>query len=161
MRRSLGFSALALLFVFPLMTTFSLHAQEMSAQDQGVWHMEEMYWKYVQTGDADDYMKLWHQNVLGWPRDWDSPGGRDRLEKVARAKMAESRVAKSEFLSKVVRVTGNIGITQYAVKAERVGKGGKMEIFTSRITHTWLKTGDTWQIIGGMSAPLEPSGHTW
>ena len=29
---------------------------------------------------------------------------------------------------------------------------------TLRITHTWLRTGDTWQIIGGMSAPVNSDG---
>ena len=131
------------------------------SSDQDVWQMEELYWKTAQAADPDAYMKLWHPNFLGWPRDWEAPGGRSTLEKAVRTKMSTSHIAGYKFLSKAVQVTGNAAITQYAVESQRLGKDSKVETFTSRITHTWLNTEGHWQIIGGMSAPLEPSGHTW
>jgi len=75
--------------------------------------------------------------------------------------MAAGRVVSYEFLSKGVTVIGNVGVTLYSVKATRLGKDGANETFTSRVTHTWLKTGNTWEIVGGMSAPYESSSHTW
>jgi ketosteroid isomerase-like protein len=58
-------------------------------------------------------------------------------------------------------VTNGVGITQYSVKSSFTGADGKKETFTSRITHTWLKTGEGWKIVGGMSALGESNGHTW
>lgn len=75
--------------------------------------------------------------------------------------MAAGRVSSYEILSKAVGVVGNVGTTQYAVKVVRTLNNGTHETYTSRVTHTWLKTGSSWQIVGGMSAPLESSGHTW
>ena len=144
-----------------LTLTTPLTPRPTDSSEQDVWQMEESYWKYVVAGDPDTYMKLWHPNFLGWPRDWEAPGGLPALEKAVRKKMSSSHVGGYKFLSKAVRVTGNVGITQYAVEAERLGKDGKVEKFTSRITHTWLNADGHWQIIGGMSAPLEPSEHTW
>jgi ketosteroid isomerase-like protein len=79
----------------------------------------------------------------------------------ARKKMTTGGTVSYEFLSRAVTVVGNVGVTQYAVKATRTGKDGRSETSTSRVTHTWMRRGTTWEIIGGMSAPYEFSGHTW
>lgn len=136
-------------------------AQEMSSAQKEVWQMEEVYWKDVKDSNADHYATLWHEKFLGWPRDRDRPMGKDALSASAGRKMSESRVGSYEILYKGVTVVGNIGVTQYAVKTVRVKKDGQNETATSRVTHTWMKTGNTWQIIGGMSAPYESSGSTW
>jgi len=138
-----------------------ISAQEMSAVQKEVWQMEESYWKDVKDLNADHYATLWHENFLGWPRDRDRPVGKNDLLQFAKHKMLESHINSYEFLSKGVTVIGNVGVTQYSVKVLRTKKDGQTETFTSRVTHTWLKTGSTWQIIGGMSAPYESLGHTW
>jgi hypothetical protein len=32
-----------------------------------VWALEEAYWEYVQSGDVDHYLTLWHEDFIGWP----------------------------------------------------------------------------------------------
>ena len=135
--------------------------QDMSAAQKEVWQMEETYWKDVKESNADHYASLWHPSFLGWPQDRDRPVGKTELTDGVRKKMAEVHVASYEFLSKGVTVLGNVGVTVYSVRATRAPKDGKSETHTSRITHTWLKTGSTWEIIGGMSGPYESIGHTW
>jgi ketosteroid isomerase-like protein len=152
----------ALFTIAVLLTTVSsIAAQEFSAAQKEVWQMEEVYWKDVQNANIGHYMTLWHENFLGWPRDRELPVGKDGLEDGARKKMAVGRVSSYEILSKAVSVVGNVGTTQYSVKVVRTMNNGKQETYTSRVTHTWLKTGSSWQIVGGMSAPYESSGHTW
>jgi ketosteroid isomerase-like protein len=138
-----------------------ISAQEMSAVQKEVWQMEEAYWKDVKDLNSDHYATLWHENFLGWPRDRDRPVSKNELMQFAKQKMLESHINSYEFLSKGVTVVGNAGVTQYSVKVLRTKIDGQTETFTSRVTHTWLKTGSTWQIIGGMSAPYESLGHTW
>ena len=87
--------------------------------------------------------------------------GEEGSPRRGRGKMAAGSVASYEFLSKAVTVVGNVGVTQYSVKAIRAVKDGTNETYTSRVTHTWLRTGNTWEIIGGMSAPYDSSGPTW
>ncbi len=32
-----------------------------------VWSLEAACWQYVQNGDVDRYLTLWHENFVGWP----------------------------------------------------------------------------------------------
>ncbi len=144
-----------------LMAAPRIFAQEMTPAQKEVWQMEEAYWNDVKASNVDHYVTLWHSSFLGWPRDRDRPVGKKDLTEGAAKKMAAGHVVSYEFLSKAVTVIGNVGVTQYSVKATRAGKDGASETYTSRVTHTWLKTGSTWEIIGGMSAPYESSSHTW
>jgi ketosteroid isomerase-like protein len=144
-----------------LMAVPPIFAQEMTTEQKEVWQMEEAYWNDVKASNAEHYSTLWHSSFLGWPRDRDHPVGKKDLTEGSAKKMAAGRVVSYEFLSKAVTAVGNVGVTQYSVKAVRAGKDGTKETYTSRVTHTWLKTGGTWEIIGGMSAPYESSSHTW
>jgi ketosteroid isomerase-like protein len=148
--------------VLALFTAAShISAQEMTPAQKEVWQMEEVYWNDVKASNADHYASLWHPSFLGWPRDRDHPVGKTELTDGVRKRMAEVHVLSYEFLSKAVTVVGNVGITQYSVRATRAGKDGQSETYASRVTHTWLRVGSTWQIIGGMSGPYESAGHTW
>jgi ketosteroid isomerase-like protein len=138
-----------------------IFAQEMTPAQKEVWQMEEAYWNDVKASNADHYASLWHASFLGWPRDRDRPVGKKEITEGARKKMAAGSAVNYEFLSKAVTVVGNVGVSQYSVRASRTEKDGTNEIYTSRVTHTWLKTGSTWEIIGGMSAPDGSPGHTW
>ena len=59
-----------------------------------------------------------------------------------------------------VRVTGDVAIDHYRVKANwaKVDTNELARTDAVRITHTWIRIGNTWQIIGGMSAPVNAQG---
>ena len=143
--------ALSLLFFF----VGSSSAQDLSPRQKEVWQMEETYWKDLQTANFTHYMTLWHEDFLGWPSFSPHPVGKDGIADSLPASM--SGVLSYEFLEKAVRVTGDIGIVQYAVKFSRSTSLSQTESRVSRITHTWLKTKNTWQIIGGMSSLVSSS----
>ena len=144
-----------------ILSSLAAFAQEFTPAQNEVWGGEEAYWSNLKSSNVEAFIKLWHEKFLGWPRDRELPIGKDDIAQTARKKLAESRIVNYQFLSKAVTVIGNVGVTQYSVKATRTDSGGQTQASTTRITHTWLKTGTTWQIIGGMSAPLESSGRTW
>ena len=58
-----------------------------------------------------------------------------------------------EFKLAAIQVTGNIAVVCYRITFNWLDKDGKGAAHTSRITHAWLRTGNDWQIIGGMSMP--------
>ena len=138
--------ALSLLLFF---ASFS-PAQELSPRQKEVWQMEEFNWKDVKDANATHYMTLWHEDFLGWPSFSPHPVSKDGIADSLAGWFAG--FVSFEFLEKSVRVTGDIGITQYAVRITRSASDGKLATNITRITHTWLKTKNTWQIIGGMSA---------
>lgn len=40
---------------------------DLTPEEQAVWQMEEAYWRYVQAGDVEHYVTLWHERFVGWP----------------------------------------------------------------------------------------------
>ena len=60
-----------------------------------------------------------------------------------------------------VRVTGDIALDHYRIKANWASSdtGQVVQTDTMRITHTWIRTNSTWQILGGMSAPVNEKGE--
>ena len=50
-------------------------------------------------------------------------------------------------------MTGDVAAMCYWITYEWLDKDGKGAVRTLRITHTWLKDGKDWRIIGGMSMP--------
>jgi ketosteroid isomerase-like protein len=59
-----------------------------------------------------------------------------------------------------IQVTGNIAINYYRIKITWTNaEGAEIRTDALRITHTWLRTGGRWQIIGGMSSPVNANGQ--
>jgi ketosteroid isomerase-like protein len=133
-------------------------ATELTGDEEAVWKLEEAYWQYVRAGDDDAYKKLWHDDFVGWPCfEW-TPTGKDGVGKWVRD-IRENRWKLSYTLKPLaVKSFGQVVVVHYA--AEYVydyGDGTTSGAGTWRkFTHTWMKAGDRWQIIGGMCAPQEP-----
>jgi len=56
-----------------------------------------------------------------------------------------------EFKPAAIQVTGDVAVACYWTKYKWTDKDGGGVERTVRITHTWIKTGNKWEIIGGMS----------
>src|SRR5438309_9874621 len=59
-----------------------------------------------------------------------------------------------------IQVTGDIAIDHYRIKLNwtKNDTGEVARTDAMRITHTWIRTNGAWQIIGGMSAPVNAAG---
>jgi ketosteroid isomerase-like protein len=131
-------------------------AQSQSPQEQAVWKQEHAYWEYVKDFDLERYRALWHSDFVGWPQSSDAP--------VRKAKITDwfmEHKAKGEELAAfklepaASQAFGdNLVVTHYWVTAAWVAKSQTPKPSRSRITHTWMRTNDMWQIVGGMSAPV-------
>jgi ketosteroid isomerase-like protein len=81
---------------------------------------------------------------------------KDHITDWITSQTSKGRALKSvEFRPASMRVKGNVAVVYYWIKFAWLGKDGKDATYAARITHTWLKTGKDWRIIGGMSM-LEP-----
>ncbi len=81
MRNMKNSTALNLIVLFVLLTVWScsenrknLSENEVKAptltkaeMENEAWHMEELYWEYVQNIDTVAYKTLWHANFIGYP----------------------------------------------------------------------------------------------
>jgi hypothetical protein len=89
-----------LLAVISIAIALPVLGQEMSTQQKEVWQMEESYWTDVKDFNEAHYLKLWHDNFLGWPRDQPEPIGKKELAEAVHRKFARKGAIEYEFLSK-------------------------------------------------------------
>ena len=125
-----------------------------------MWQLEEDYWRYVSTGDVDAYVKLWHDDFVGWPCfEW-KPARKGDIGKWVR-----------EIRDNKWKLTYQLKPLEMQEFGRRHGSSCTMPPNTctttatarraastsgAKFTHTWMKSGDSWQIIGGMCAAQEP-----
>lgn len=133
-------------------------ALEFDAGQRDVWQVEEAYWRVVANGDVDGYAALFHENFVGWPCTSETPKGtRDSAAWVK--EIRDHRWALNYSLRpEAVQVFGDVAVVHYAAEyvfdyrnGTRRGEGD-----WRKFTHTWLKQGGRWLLIGGMCADRKP-----
>jgi ketosteroid isomerase-like protein len=144
-----------------LLLATTCFAREPSPDEQQVWNLEKSYWEYVKTNDLEKYRSLWHEDFVGWPSISASPVRKDHITDWITAQTSQGLALKSFELEQLAnQVTGDIAVTHYRIKTSWAGAQPKDDAKTqvTRITHTWLRRNGTWQIIGGMSCPVNAQG---
>jgi hypothetical protein len=120
-----------------------------------VWKQELVYWEYVKSFDLEHYRALWNSDFVGWPQSAATPVRKANItDWFMEHKAKGEELAAFKLEPAASQAFGeNLVVTHYWVTAAWVAKGQTSAPGRSRITHTWLRTNDVWQIIGGMSAP--------
>ena len=124
-----------------------------------VWSLEDNYWRFVKAGDVESYRTLWHEKFIGWPCDQDRPVGKASIGNWVQD-IREKKVSFNAGLTREgAQDFGNIVVVHYRVTMVSTYPDGRVEGAgqESKITHTWMKVGSTWQIIGGMCGRLASS----
>lgn len=135
--------------------TCAAFAQQ-SADEVAVWKLEHSYWEYVKAADLAGYRALWNAKFVGWPYISSAPQRRDHVTDWLQQYTGRGVRLSSYSLQPMGSVAaGNVVVTYYRLTAVWTDKSGSGKPKTSRITHTWLRTPEGWQILGGMSA-LQP-----
>ena len=148
----------ALVAVVLALCACQVFAQQ-TAQEQAVWKMEHKYWEDVKAADLVSYRALWHPNFLGWPRSSATPARKAHI-----TDWITNNAAKGIHLSGYTlkpaasQATGNLVVTDYWVTMDWVDKNGTRKLERDRITHTWMRVGNRWEIISGMSCPVSAAG---
>ena len=130
-------------------------ARAADAEDPGVaavWQLEEDYWRYVKAGDVESYVKLWHDDFIGWPCGQVHPKRKDSIGEWVR-KVRDERISlQYELTREGHQRFGDVVVVHYSFSRVDTFPDGRVEGRgkRSKITHTWMKSGDTWLIVGGM-----------
>ena len=135
-------------------------AQDSLKDEAQVWQLEKAYWEYVKANDLDKYRALWHDNFVGWPFVSSAPVRKDHITDWITANTSKGVKLHSYSIEQLgIQITGDIAINHYRIKANWAAND-EAEVRTDalRITHTWIRTRGTWQILGGMSAPVNAEG---
>jgi ketosteroid isomerase-like protein len=125
-----------------------------SENEQTLWKLEHAYWDYVQHNDLPAYLGLWHKDFLGWPSVSAAPVHKDHITDWITTQTGKGLTFKSvEFKPAAIQVNGDVAVTCYWITYKWLDKDGNGATRTLRVTHTLLRDGKDWHIIGGMSMP--------
>jgi ketosteroid isomerase-like protein len=140
--------------------TATAFAQNTAKDEAQIWKLEKAYWEYVKANDLEKYGALWHQNFLGWPFISSAPVHKDHITDWITANTSKGMKFHSYAIEQLAaQVTGDVAVDYYRISATWVdAPGAQVRNDRLRITHTWIRAGDTWQIIGGMSSPVNAEG---
>jgi ketosteroid isomerase-like protein len=148
-----GFVLAVATMVF-MLYAFTAFAQQQSAEEGAVWRLEHAYWDYVKSLDLENYRKLWHPKFVGWPSSSQKPDRKDHITDWISAYTDKGLRPKSFTLEPAAsQATENLVVTHYWLTSVWADKEGRGEPRTVKVTHTWIRTPDGWQIIAGMAAP--------
>jgi ketosteroid isomerase-like protein len=152
-----------ILFVLILSAAAGSLATGTTKEETQVWDQEKAYWEYVQTNDLEKYRALWHDDFIGWPSVSSEPVHKDQITDWITANTSNGLQLQSyKIEQRAIKVTGNVAIDHYRVTTTWAKNNPEKETKTSttRITHTWIRTKEgAWQILGGMSAPVNAEGR--
>ena len=147
-------------FLLALICASQLIASEASEETQ-IWNLEKAYWEYVKANDLKKYRALWHDNFIGWPFISPEPVRKDRITDWITNNASKGLKLQSYSIEEIaVQINGDIAVNHYRIKMNwaKIDTNELARTDAMRITHTWIRTGNTWQIIGGMSAPVNAEG---
>ena len=142
-----------------LFLLLSIACLAQTADKDKIWSLEDDYWRYVQAGDMVKYRTLWHPKFVGWPSSSPQPARKDHITDWYDNYVKQGVKLKAWELEPLeFEQTGSIAVTHYRIHYLWVDKNGQGEPTTLRVMHTWLRVGEGWQIISGMSAPTDANG---
>ena len=143
-----------------LVVATSVFAQDRSKDEQQVWDLEKSYWEYVKANDLEKYRALWDERFIGWPSFSPSPVHKDHITDWITANTSKGISLKSYQIEQLADlISRDVAIVHYRVKTDWAGsEPSDARTESVRITHTWLRGDRTWQIIGGMSCPVNADG---
>lgn len=124
-----------------------------SSDEEAVWGLEESYFVYVKNNDIAGYLTLWDERFVGWPCGNLKPSTIENIADWIPSLHADpSKIYEYELKREAVRSFGDIVVTHYLARQwfQLADTGEVLDEDQVRITHTWRRRGNTWQIITGM-----------
>jgi len=129
----------------------AVFAQDSAKDEAQIWNLEKAYWEYVKANDLEKYRALWHEDFVGWPLVSSAPVRKSHITDWITANTSKNVKLQSFSIEQLaIRVTGDIAINHYRIKANWASSEG---------AEARIDTRGTWQIIGGMSAPVNANGQ--
>lgn len=127
-----------------------------SASIAQVWQREADYWRYVAAGDVDSYVALWDDRFIGWPCDQPHPLRKTGIGDWVRKVRDQHIRVDAELTREGAQDFGDVVVVHYSFTRVDTYPDGRVEGRgdVRKITHTWMKVGADWLIIGGMCGNL-------
>jgi hypothetical protein len=125
-----------------------------SEMEDEAWHMEELYWEYVQNIDTVAYKTLWHDDFIGYPSFGDGVSNKSKIA-IWIPEMHKDPDLKFGYTlyKKASNAIDDLVIVFYDADEFWTDEDNKVvRKETYKFTHTWKKVHGNWVILGGMAA---------
>jgi ketosteroid isomerase-like protein len=119
--------------------------------EEKIWASEEAYFSNLYKANYGEVIVLVHDQFIGWPGALPQPIGREESAGFMRKLVPKPTSCKIRIERAGIRVLGTIALTQYTLYVNCKDSAGIIKSQSSRITHTWVKEGGNWKLLGGMS----------
>jgi ketosteroid isomerase-like protein len=119
--------------------------------EKQIWALEEAYLAYHRDASHPRILSMWHDQFLGWPDLEPQPA--DKKAAARRLERLYPKPASWTFTIEPagIQVAGNVAVNYYTVHFLKKTEAGEEQKESRRVTHTWVKDGSGWRILGGMS----------
>jgi ketosteroid isomerase-like protein len=125
-----------------------------------IWRVERAYMERLEEGDIEGLAGFWHPDFAGWPSHAAEPLGAAAGKASMRNLLGKIRLVSLRIRPLATRAFGDVVLVHYLMESELAGADGARAAARYRITHTWVRDGEEWRILGGMSAELPPDQST-
>jgi len=118
------------------------------------WHMEELYWEYVQNMDTVTYKTLWHKDFIGYPGFGDGVADKSKIDSWIPDLHKDPELKYSyKLYKKASNAIEDVVMVFYDTDFLWTNKDNQVvRKETRKFTHTWKKVDGKWLILGGMAA---------
>lgn len=141
------------LFLLGTVLAHTAYSEELTSEEREVWALEIQYYEFARKNDPEGYLALFDDAVIGWPTMDPLPKGKDKVSQwIAVVHSNPEEVWQYEVERLAIQSHGDVVVVHYRLRDYFVSAASGEEIRSEsfRITHTWLRRNDRWQIIAGM-----------
>jgi ketosteroid isomerase-like protein len=116
-----------------------------------VWKLEEAYFSNLYKANYEQVLALVQDQFLGWPGGLQHPISKEESARFMKELIPKPTSCRITIEKEGIRISGTVALTHYTLRVSCPDSAGGTKTQTSRITHTWVKEGGTWKLLGGMS----------
>lgn len=121
------------------------------AVEAEIWALEGAYFTNLYRANYEKMLAMVHRRFLGWPGSLPHPIDKEESARFMKKLITEPTSCTLKIRRAGIQVIGNVALTQYTLDVDCGDGAGKEKAQSSRITHTWVKEGQGWRLLGGMS----------
>ncbi|PKN70612.1 MAG: hypothetical protein CVU54_04430 [Deltaproteobacteria bacterium HGW-Deltaproteobacteria-12] len=119
--------------------------------EEEIWALENDYFTNLYKANYERILAIGHSQFLGWPGGLPQPIDREENARFMKKLIPRPTSCTIKIERAGIRMLRDVALTQYTLYVNCSEKTGVTKITSSRITHTWVKEGPSWKLLGGMS----------
>ena len=119
--------------------------------EEEIWALEGAYFTNLYKADYEGVLALVHSQFLGWPGAAPQPIDKEESTRFMKKLIPKPTSCTLKIDRAGIQVLRDMALTQYTLHVNCNDTPDVEKTQSSRITHTWVKEGARWKLLGGMS----------